>query len=312
MCIKNRNNPLMYTDPSGYFSFKKWVKSTLKAAFVPTPKNVFNAIHEQPFQAQIDKFILKTPIAYAIGQGVATYFTAFCGGCGGALWSAYYTYEATGSMNAAFRSGAISYATTYAGNYVGANFTGVEKVLANATVSGVSAELQGGSFADGFKLGIAMGALRMGYDYTQERTDALKLAACSNGGTPCVTNKGGALLTDGARDVDYTLNPNQEGNWLTRAGMGVEGSGGHFYSENSAIGRFVNAVSKLHDFMNSWNYNSDTGSSYFPGYYISRGAVFDTLFQGYSFAGMLPAAGVTALSLMGDQPAITSRLSLGR
>jgi hypothetical protein len=44
----------------------------------------------------------------------------------------------------------------------------------------------------------------------------------------------------------------------------------------------------MHDFQNSWNYNWSTG------FYMSRGVVFDSLFQLYSFAGMLPAGVATA------------------
>ena len=46
--------------------------------------------------------------------------------------------------------GAITYATSVASNYVGANFSGVGMVLASGVVGGVSAELQGGSFEKGF------------------------------------------------------------------------------------------------------------------------------------------------------------------
>lgn len=58
---------------------------------------------------------------------------------------------------------------------------------------------------------------------------------------------------------------------------------GHFYNENGYFGRFINQVSKVHDLFNSSGYNWDTGA------WVSRGPVYDSLFQIYSFSGMLPA-----------------------
>jgi hypothetical protein len=118
-------------------------------------------------------------------------------------------------------------------------------------------------------------------------------------------SKWGELLTDGGRDVDYdTYNKSRLGNWFTQsAGMAKEGSGEHLYDENGYIGRFVNFVSKQHDFQNSWNYSEQTG------YYLSRGAAFDSLFQAYSFAGMIPAAVYTGVGLMSTNvPYVFSRI----
>jgi hypothetical protein len=69
--------------------------------------------------------------------------------------------------------------------------------------------------------------------------------------------------------------------------MAAEGSGRHTYDENSWLGRAVNAVSKTHDWLNSFGYNSS-------GQYVSWGQGYDTLFQAYSLSGMLPAAAFTA------------------
>jgi hypothetical protein len=160
--------------------------------------------------------------------------------------------------------------------------------------------LQGGSFKDGFKFAFALSVISEAYKYAKTSTDAAKLNACNSGGAPCRYNRWGELLTDGARDVDYTNNPNKEGNLFTTTGMAGEGSGAHIYSENGHIGRFVNFVSKLHDFQNSWSYNPNTG------WYMSGGATFDTLFQAYSFGGMLPAGVVTGVALVADNPATYS------
>ena len=146
------NNPLSATDPSGYWSLGDWFDSTLKAIVNPSPKNLLEVIRNQPGQKNVDQYIMTHQWAYAVGQAAATYFTAICGGCGGAAWSTYYGYVSTGSVNSAVKAGAITYATTYAFNYVNGvkGLSGTEKVLTNGFVGGVSAELQGGKFIDGF------------------------------------------------------------------------------------------------------------------------------------------------------------------
>jgi hypothetical protein len=52
---------------------------------------------------------------------------------------------------------------------------------------------------------------------------------------------------------------------------------------NSSLGRFINLVSKPHDFMNSWNYND-------YGYSIGREYIGNTMFDFSSYAAM-PVAG---------------------
>jgi hypothetical protein len=92
------NNPLSATDPSGYFSLRKFLKSQLKFHVNPTLKNAFNAIRNLPFQENIDRYVMTHKWAYTLGMSVATAFTSWGGGFGGALFASYYTYQATGSM----------------------------------------------------------------------------------------------------------------------------------------------------------------------------------------------------------------------
>ena len=138
------NSPLTTNDPSGYFSFKKFVKSFVKAAVVPTLKNVFNANAAQPGQKQIDQYIMRNPVAYGIGQGAATFFTAFCGGCGGAAWASYYRYQSTGSITEAYKTGAIAYATNAATTGINTSYTGAGNIVANALVGCASSSVSGG------------------------------------------------------------------------------------------------------------------------------------------------------------------------
>jgi hypothetical protein len=96
------NNPMSYTDPSGYFFKKLWQKTT---------GALFRAIAKVP--------ILNS--AVQIGLGIA------CGPAAPACLAAYsgaQTYALTGSLGAAFRNGAISYATSSAFKAIGGKYTG--------------------------------------------------------------------------------------------------------------------------------------------------------------------------------------------
>jgi len=76
--------------------------------------------------------------------------------------------------------------------------------------------------------------------------------------------------------------------------MGAQGDPtGHWYDEESFLGRFINQVSKVHDWQNGWNYND--------GAYVGRGVMFNTAFDAlWSFPGMLPAAAYTGFALYGN------------
>ena len=184
--------------------------------------------------------------------------------------------------------------------YYGSSWS-FDRVLANSVAGGISAQLQGGQFKDGFKSALVASSARYGWDYTRQATDNLKVLASSSGGDELVYDERGQVRTDGARDTDWSLNLNQEGNWLTRSGMEREGSGQHWYDpggplDNKYLRYFVTDVSKMHDWFNSWNYNPANG------FYMSRGEAFDSVFQLYSFAGMPVAGALTALGYLSQAP----------
>jgi len=140
------NNPLSYTDPSGYFFKKLWQATTGK---------LLRAIASVP--------ILNTAI------NVGLNFIPGCQVWCSAAFSAATTYAVTGSLKAAFTSGAITAATAYAFSEIGSHFNGLDgsgsinfggnmltggqvaqQITAHALVGGVSSSLQGGKFGHGF------------------------------------------------------------------------------------------------------------------------------------------------------------------
>lgn len=115
------NNPLNATDPTGHWSWKGFLGGAVKFSAMShiNVRSHFEWIRVQPGQEQVDRFIMKNPIAYQIGLIAASYFG---GPAGAAAWSSYYSYRSTGSMSAAFRAGAESYAMSMAFSYVGGEF----------------------------------------------------------------------------------------------------------------------------------------------------------------------------------------------
>ena len=106
-----------------------------------------------------------------------------------------------------------------------------------------------------------------------------------------------------ARHTYWPHNPGRSHGGLVEAGMVDEDHMHlHIYEDWTAVKHLVVDTSKLHDWMNSWNYSAD-------GLYLSRGVVIDNAFQLYSFAGMAPAAAVTAAGVF-DRLPIERRLTI--
>ncbi|MFC3122874.1 RHS repeat-associated core domain-containing protein [Agaribacter flavus] len=110
------NNPLSYTDPSGYF---------FKAI-----GNVFKkALRE----------ITKVPILNLAAQAAACYFG---GPWGCAAYASASTYAVTGSLKAAFTSGVVSYISPGGGSW--------GNIATSAIIGGLASKAQGGNFGHGF------------------------------------------------------------------------------------------------------------------------------------------------------------------
>uniref|UniRef100_UPI0035A5BEC0 hypothetical protein n=1 Tax=Alteromonas lipotrueae TaxID=2803814 RepID=UPI0035A5BEC0 len=152
------NNPLSYTDPSGYFFKKLWNKTV----------------------GSVLRAIAKVPILNTVAQAAACFYG---GPWGCAAYASASTYAVTGSLRAAFTSGAIAFASAHAFQKIGNHFKtkGIlnessnrwgfslsgeklhsfggklltagqisEQIAAHAVVGGITSELAGGKFGHGF------------------------------------------------------------------------------------------------------------------------------------------------------------------
>ena len=148
------NNPLKYTDPSGYFwkkafraitrairrvtrTVKKHIKKVAKVALAPV-KLAKKALKE----------IAKVPVLNTIANIAAC---TFGGPLGCAAFAAASTYAVTGSLTAAFKTGLITLGTAFASSYIKANFaTRFTRAIGHGVVGGTSSVIQGGKFGQGF------------------------------------------------------------------------------------------------------------------------------------------------------------------
>lgn len=306
------NNPMSIVDPSGFIF--KWLGKKIKKYWKPILAVVAAVVTYGAASGWAAGWGLTTTTTLA--QSVTLYgstvtFTATSLSVGGYMAAG----AIAGAVSGAIMTGSLKGAVV--GAFSGAMFAGIgghygdtwnmSRVGANTVAGGISSKAAGGNFANGARLSFALSMVRMGWEHTKSQTNALKIKACNSGSElSCKSNKWGELLTDGGRDTDYdTLGyGKQKGNLITNGGMALEGTGDHYYNEDSYLGRYVNKVSKTHDWMNSnlsksigfHGYNADTG------FWLSGSEAYNTAFQIYSFGGMLPASIYTNAALMAPYP----------
>jgi RHS repeat-associated protein len=246
------NNPMSYTDPSGYF-FKKLMKATGVTATM--------------------KFLASNALLNGIVM-VGLNFILGCQGWCSALFSAVQSYAVTGSLGGALRAGAFA----YAGDMVGGlgNLGGVTGALASGIAGGVLSTLQGGKFGHGFisaGLGASLGGLggRVGNPYGRVAVSAVI------GGT--ISKVAGGKFVNGAASAAFaaSLRGIQDGAFsqhknsarsdrshlkaqidaeIARADEAL--SGKSWASEDDAAVAFANATVNF-----SSEYNVEVGATFF-------------------------------------------------
>lgn len=136
------NNPMTYTDPSGYFV--KWVMKKTGTW------NILRAIGQIPGVDIIASMFIAAICAPsgAVAQCYATSMAVFQG---------FKTYAVAGSLKAGGLAGALSYATAHVSKAIGGKYqfakggmNSVLNVFSHSMVGGVSSVVQGGKFGHGF------------------------------------------------------------------------------------------------------------------------------------------------------------------
>jgi len=297
------NNPMSYTDPSGFRSLRKHIrrlgKNVLKVIGALSSFGLrTNLVTGQGYLRPVRKFMKRSKVARIAGS----ILSGITGGPGGALLYSSYLADISGASNEDIgKAGLISYGSTVLFEAVNApygNAWNLGRVIDNGLAGGIVSELSGGKFGDGFKVaglmslakwaffGIANSvndsSVRSGNTLRDPRTG--ELFTYGGRGTVTITGEGTfdkSLLAG----LNMTQEVNGESNW--------------WWGSDWIRGSF-NAISKPHDWGNSWAYNS-------VGQWVSHGVTRDTLFNIYSISTMLPAAVFTAYASTPISPVISYR-----
>lgn len=302
-----QNNPLAYVDPDGHWVVEAIVgavvgavsagiqsdwdlETTLIGAGIGAisggvggyvSSTVGSAITYSGIAGGVGPPTASAVAAGSMGGGIAG---GMAGGAaaGGLYAAAYGNNVGEGMLTGAVFGGIGGAAYGGIGAYYGTSW-GYGRVLANAVAGGTLSSMSGGRFEYGFAFSGATSLAMIGWEYARQDTNKSSLS--SERGLK-VYDSTVELRTDGTR-VCVGCNDNNM-NWFTNFGMSQQG-GTHNYDPESGVGRFINLVSKPHDFFNSWGYvNGD---------YVAGGQLYNSAFQAYSMTGMLPAAIFTGLAM---------------
>jgi len=285
------NNPLRYTDPTGHcfivcISFKHF--------------NIAKAVFKYAtwgFAYPLVDMVLKTsPYVQMVAGAVVA---AYAGPLGSAWYSAYVTQLNGGSTGDMLKAAAITEVSAEAFNAIDStNWNLGAKVIGHGVVGGVSAELQGGRFQEGFMTAGASRLAMGGWEYMRDSVNAGAIesgnqSSCKFG--PCTA--GSRVTIDGTTEV-----PSATG--FANQGMGPEVVPGrpdlrapHNWDWIPGAIDVVEAISKAHDFGNSFTYQG--------GFYAhSINGWANDVFNVYSMSTMLPAAAYTGAAFMRGTPAV--------
>lgn len=296
------NNPLMYSDPSGYFSWRSTLKMVAIAAI-----SYYTAGLAQG----------------AVWGSLATTETAVAAAASGStLTSAYVASVAAGGAAGGFTSGLLSSGGQLKAGVNGALAGGLTaglsaaggamygtggSIVGKATGSGISVAMNGGDFNEGFKNGIYAGLKSETFEYMRGQTNALA-SKYMNGKEHVDAN--GEIWTFGGRGCGAPGSSGQCPSFMSAANMGPETGIGNTYDKYMGItnfgavpvvGVFANMISKTHDYMNnalSVLWANGGATLYGDGTSVRNYGNFGNgLVDVVSTAGMLPAAIFTASAL---------------
>lgn len=248
------NNPLGYTDPSGYFRLKKAFKFVAVAAAAWFTGGA-------AYSAYMGSAISAAGGAMAVtgAQFASASFTAsIIGGATAGFTGGF--LASGGDFNAGIKGAFGGAITGGVSGYYGSEYP-VSRIVSNATANGLTAEFSGGSFSDGFRRGFAWSSLaylnvRMN-NYQQELS--LKNESGANDGRGWSRGLFGNGFKVGGGRYD-SENPGA----CSLLGCQQAGPGkvlGISYPSGGFVDMVVESFSGPHDTANMpWFYNMSTGN----------------------------------------------------
>jgi RHS repeat-associated protein len=243
------NNPLLYTDPSGFWSWRSIVIAVIViVAVVVTMGAAAMAMGYATIAAA-------TTGAYAT-LGSAMLVGAAGGFVGGFLGTALNGGSFAQSLKAG-AIGAVAGAITGAVSYGASGMNTGVQIASKSVTSGAISKAQGGSFADGFKMALATSLAAQAYK------NFVGWEASPNSGEN-QTGSGAACGAEGSNCYEFTKNDKIPADWQNKNSIGLneplnaddgswsaKQSGGISQMLNKIPG--MNAVAQFHDTLFSPN-----------------------------------------------------------
>ncbi|MBN1009188.1 RHS repeat domain-containing protein [Amphritea pacifica] len=202
------NNPLKYTDPSGY----------VLGGFIG--QNIVKLGHSiTSFAGDVLRAFASVPIINGLVQAVGCYIANAACPQFLAMYNSATTYAVTGNVGLALRSGLVTLASSAAAQWVGTTFdfntVPVANVIGNGVVGGVMSKIQGGTFKDGFIASAFAASLKNVnkdiWGTKLENRPYRVLTAAAIGGTASVL--GGGKFSNGAASAAFTQMFNAENSY---------------------------------------------------------------------------------------------------
>ncbi|KZN54884.1 hypothetical protein N474_17170 [Pseudoalteromonas luteoviolacea CPMOR-2] len=190
------NNPLSYTDPSGYF-FKPLKKLS---------RNIIRA-HAKVFGAEV------TNIMGNVGSLACLVWAPVCA----AAWNYEFTRAMGGSSSQAFKAGLTAAATAVVGQNIGFQSYSAQFVF-DGVVGGIMADVNGGNFGHAFWAAGLNTLLGGGGNYTQNPITNVVISAAVGGTISEVT---GGKFRNGAYSAAFTSAMRQD--WSSNPGFEWDG-----------------------------------------------------------------------------------------
>ncbi|UFH59970.1 FG-GAP-like repeat-containing protein [Sulfurovum mangrovi] len=223
-----RNNPLKYTDPSGHSFFSKILKVIVAVIMVVVAYAILGPAGN--FAAQLLPGLAG---ATAVVQGAAL------GGVMGFGMTVMNGGSLGDALLAGFKGAIAGALTGGIAEYYG-NLWTPERVLANSLGGGISSEITGGSFKDGFALAFVTASAR--YLYTE-----ISAAYNTNNGKP-------HLWQDGKPDVGKQLDPDELKDVLSGKMEAPLSSDQSNFMKTVAKYPYMDAFAEFHDGLHSLDF----------------------------------------------------------
>jgi hypothetical protein len=249
---------------------------------------LLNTLPKQVVRVAVGVPITSATIGNVIVQGAASGFIS------GFL-------QSDGDLKFAMQSGLAGGLTAGLGNFGGQIGGKIGSAIGASLGNGISVALQGGSFSDAFKNGIYGAIKSEAFRYMQNETDRLadKWWGAQEGGDQRPFDKSGSRWTYGNRGCDGSSSgPGCSTYFPKSLLMGNENVSFKGLYDIPIVGQTLNAISKVHDFMNEVLTNAYTAG----GGGRDNGAWMGTFRDVVSTAAMLPAAKFTFDATMYNNP----------